>query len=263
MKEFGIIHILVFLLLMLIYQCSGAQDFLVTSRGDTLYGSIKPLMFGVEKKVQLIDANKKKEVYSIFQVRGYKIKEDLYHPVKGPNGYTFMKLIKGGYLSLYAFQLENQVTFDGRFLQRLDGQGIEIPNLGFKKSLISFLDDCEAVVTKIERGDLTKKDTEQIVSEYNNCIRQHSTKTKAIAVQPAPPAEVTEATLDSWNTLESKVKEMTEFEGRANALEMITEIRSKISKGEKVPNFLVQGLKATLNQPELQEDLTAALAQIK
>src|SRR5690348_13070906 len=133
MKNFAVIHILLFLLFLLVYQLAGAQDYLLTSRGDSLTGEVRPLLYGPEKKVQVISADKDKTTYSIFQVREFSSEGEVYQPVKGETGYVFMKLIKPGYLSLYAYQLDNQTRFDGLFLRKMDGQSLSVPNLGFKK----------------------------------------------------------------------------------------------------------------------------------
>ena len=133
MRASVVIHILLFFLLMLVYQCASAQDYVLTARGDSLTGEVKPLFYGPEKRVQLTDASKEKNTFSLFEVRGFSHDGDIYHPIKGDEGYVFMKLLKSGYLSLYAFQPENQTRFDGLFLRKLDGEGMTVPNLGFKK----------------------------------------------------------------------------------------------------------------------------------
>jgi hypothetical protein len=258
MKTFGIIHIILFLVLMLVYQCMSAQDFAVTTKGDTITGSIKPLTFGPDKKVQVTSADKKKTVIPIFQVKSYSLKGETYQPVKGPNGYTFMKLLKAGYVSLFAFQLENQTSYDGRYLLKRDGTGTEVPNLSFKKITARFFSDCPIVETKIDDGTYGKKDIETIIDEYNACINGRTAEhTQAIATRTEQVKKIT-----SWDTLEEKVKALSDFDGKTNALEMIGEIKNKISKSEKVPNFLINGLKGTLTQPELQGDLEAALKEL-
>src|SRR5688572_8747735 len=122
MRSFSIIHIVLFLILMLAYQCAAAQDYVITTKGDTITGVVKPLNFGADKKVQVAEPGKKKTVYSLFQVNSFSLSGDMFKPVKGPAGYTFMKIIKPGYLSLLAFQQENQTTYDGMYLLKRDGQ---------------------------------------------------------------------------------------------------------------------------------------------
>jgi len=259
MKSLGIIHILLFLILLFAYKCAGAQDYVVTTLGDTLRGEVKPLFYGVDKKVQLRGADKKKEVYPMFKVTAFHYKDETYQPIKGPDGYTFMKVVKSGYLSLYSFQMPNQISFDGLFLSRKDGTGMEVPNLSFKKFMKNFLEDCPSVVDRIDNGDLGKKELHQIVDEYNQCM---SSKTidhgKIIEMQVEQNRH-----LIPWNTLEEKVRAESDFEGKSNALEMIKEIKSKITGNESIPHFLIDGLKSALPQDIFKEDLENALRQIE
>jgi hypothetical protein len=258
MRSFGIIHLLLMLLIILVYKCAGAQDYVVTSKADTLYGEVKPLFYGVDKKVQLKQEGEKKVVYPMFQVRSFFYKGEQYQPVKGPEGYTFMKLQKAGYLSLFSYQLPNQVTFDGLYLVKMDGKSMEVPNISFKKAMQRFLEDCPSVADKIDKGDLSKKDLHKIIDEYNACISDNTVDHgKIIAEQK----EATEA-VNTWDKLEEKVKAEPDFDGKTNALEMIAEIKNKVSRSEKVPNFLIEGLKTTLTQESLQADLANALKEI-
>src|SRR5687768_16695396 len=127
-----------------------AQDYIVTLQGDTIKGDVRALAYGSERKVQITEPGKKKVVHPFYKVKSFSINGEVFQPVKGPNGYAFMKPIKVGYLSLYAFQNENQTSYDGMFLLKKDGTGIEVPNLTFKKGMRNFLDDCPEIAAKIE-----------------------------------------------------------------------------------------------------------------
>ncbi len=235
-----------------------AQDYLITQKGDTLKGEIKPLAYGVDKKVQLTEAGKKKVVYPFFSVKSFSYKGEIFQPVKGPDGYTFMKLLKSGYLSLLSFQSANQVTYDGQYLLKRDGAGTEVPNLSFKKVMKKFLDDCPLVADKIDNDELNKKNLAQIVDEYNVCIDSHSIDhKKVIATRNEQIKKVS-----AWDLLEEKVKTQPDFEGKANALEMINEIKGKISTSQKIPNFLVDGLKNSLKEDVFKVELENALKEI-
>jgi len=259
MKSFGIIHIFLLLLLLLVYKCTNAQDFLVTSKGDTVIGQIKPLLYGVDKKIQITpEGAKKKTVYPMFQVKQYRYKDAIYQPVKGPDGYTFMKVLISGYLSLYNYQLPNQSTFDGMYMMKLDGKGMEVPNITFKKAMKNFLEDCPEVVEKIDNGDFSKKDLNTIIAEYSQCVDARTIDhAKVIAEQDAQAHQMT-----AWDTLEAKVKSEPDFEGKQNALEMIAEIKGKIAKSEKIPNFLIEGLKSSLPGDTFKVDLDNAIKEI-
>jgi hypothetical protein len=258
MKKFTVIHILLFVLMMLVYQCASAQDYIITTRGDSLTGEVRPLLFGPEKKVQLIADGNEKTTYSLFDVRLFSSKGDIYHPLKGEKGYVFMKLLESGYLSLYAFQMENQTRFDGLMLKKLDGASIIVPNLGFKKYVSQFLEDCPDVSAKVREGELGKKNLKEMIDAYNACIDNRTVDHgKIIADQNEQKEKIS-----AWISLEEKVR-AKEFNEKENAIEMIAEIRKKIQRQENIPNFLLEGLKNSLEGTGLSEDLREAIAEVR
>ena len=242
--------------ILLLFRSAYAQDFLVTVQQDTIRGEIKPLLYGSEKKVQVTEPGKKKVAYPFFKVKAYSLNGEVFQPVKGPYGYTFMKLLKSGYLSLLSFQAENQTTYDGLWMLKKDGDGMEVPNLTFEKGMKKFLSDCPALVKKIDNDALNKKDLHQIVDEYNTCM------TNPPPVVEKPVASKPTKSLAAWEALESNVKSQPDFPEKANALDMIGEIKSKISTDQKVPNFLIEGLKSSLPQDVFKADLDNALKEI-
>ncbi len=252
MKQFSFIHILLFILMLVVYHCSHAQDFVVPVRGDTIKGAVRPTGMGITQRVQITPEDGKKKSFGVTEVRSFRYKDEVYHPVKGLDGYVFMKMLREGYLSLYGFQPANQTSYDGRFLSRRDGQGMEVPNLTFKKSISRFLADCPAVADKVDAGELGKRDIELIVDQYNACVTKNTTA-----------AAVENQKLTPLDALEQKVKGKAEFPGKSDALDMITEIKKKVQRQEKVPNFMIEGLKGTLsNQTDLAPELEATLKQL-
>jgi hypothetical protein len=237
-----------------------AQDYVITSKRDTLVGEVKPILYGAEKKVQITTSDKKKTTFPITQTSAYLYKGERFEPVRTDKGYTFMKVIKPGYLTLYAFQMENQMTFDGLFLVKRDGTRTEVPNLSFKKVMTRFLSDCSSVSTRIDQGDLGKKELNNIVDEYNLCI---SSRTQDASQAMARRQEQIKKS-SPWDNLEDKVKAEPDFNGKKDAIDMITDIKGKIARSEKVPNFLLEGLKSSLTtQPGLKEALDAALKEVQ
>lgn len=258
MKNFCVIHILLFILLMLVYQRAGAQDYILTTRGDSLTGEVKPLLYGSEKKVQISFSDEKKTTLSLFEIRAYSQAGETFRPVKGENGYVFMKLIKAGYLSLYAFQQDNQMRYDGLFLMKLDGDGMVVPNLGFKKYIAKFLDDCPQVSDKINQGELGKKNLTAIVDGYNECIESRTIDHKKVIVQQQEQT----TKISAWDSLEESIK-AKDFKEKTDALEMIGEIKEKIKREEKIPNFLLEGLKNSLHETGLTTELDHAISEIR
>ena len=254
------VQILFLLVCLLGYTISSAQsDYVITTKGDTLTGKVKYLNYGYEKKVQLI--NDKKTIYSIIQTTGFKMDNEIYHTVRFGQSYTYMKVIKSGYLSLYAFQQPNKMTWDGSLLLKKDGSSIEVPNLGFKKGMKKFLGECGLLTERIENGELGKGEILEIVDMYNKCIDTNTQNQNLIA---QTSKDENSQKLTSWDQLEADVKKLENFAGSKDALEMIGEIKTKIRKGEKIPNFLIEGLKENLkDQGSIRESLEKALAEIK
>ncbi len=238
--------------------CAFGQDFLITAKGDTLQGDIKPLLYATDKKVQITEPGKKKVIYPLFKIKSYTLKGETFQPVKGPSGYTFMKLLKSGYLSLYAFQSENQVNFDGTYLLKKDGNGMELPNLSFKKGMKKFLEDCPEVANKIEGDELNKKDLDKIIDQYNSCIENRTVNHEKIIATRVERSK----TISAWDVLEEKIKTQPDFDGKGNALEMVGEIKSKISASQKIPNFLLEGLKSSLKSEVFKPELENALKEV-
>ena len=256
MKNLTVIHILLFVLMMLVYQCATAQDYVLTTKGDSLTGEVKPLLYGPEKRVQIL-SNDDKNSFTLFEVREFSSEGDVYHPVKGDNGYVFMKLIQPGYLTLYGYQMENQTRFDGFFLKKMDGEGITVPNLGFKKYISQFLEDCPDIVARVRSGELGKKNLSELVTAYNECVDSRTVDhSKVIAEREQRTIKI-----NAWDSLEERIREK-DFSEKKNSLEMIAEIRKKIERREAIPNFLVEGLKNSLKDTGLEGDLAQALSQI-
>jgi hypothetical protein len=235
-----------------------AQDYLVTTKGDTLFGEVKPILMGIEKKVTLITPDKTKTTYSILQVRSYQLHRNEYHTVRMSSGYTFMKLLKPGYLSLYAFQGENQNTFNVLFLKKSDGATLEVPNLNFKKLMKNFLQDCAVVADSIESGAWGKRELDKIVSEYNKCI---SGKSPDTSIKTEQSVEQSINVTPHWDVLKEKINKMTAFENRNDVLDMIADVNGKISRGERLPDYLIKALKSALSNTDLLPDLEIALNQ--
>ena len=250
-----------FILFLFNGQLNGhCQDFVVTTKGDTLKGKVKLLMTSFEKKVQVINETKQKTTLSILQTKTVQVDKDRFDPVRFNNTYTFMKLQKGGYLSLYGFQLEKQNSFDGQYLLKMDGKGIEVPNLGFKKIMASFLTDCNVISEAVTAGNYGRNDLNKLIDDFNACINKNSTYPPTTTT---PLPRVNESKLEIWTALESKVQ-ASSLETKAESLEMIGEIKSKINKGEKLPKFLTEGLKSNLESDALlSSELTKALSTIE
>ena len=128
------------------------SNFAITIKGDTIKGSVKILTYDLLDRVQVV-VDKKKKNYTALEIKALSINGEIFNTVKYDKGYRYMKLLKSGFLSLYGFRLPNQSSYDGQYLLKRDGTGMEVPNLTFKKSMIAYLSDCAEITERIKSGD--------------------------------------------------------------------------------------------------------------
>jgi len=234
-----------------------AQNYVVTTKGDSLVGKVKFLTYDLLDRVQI--ASEKKTILTALQVRSIGLDGQIYKPSRHGNAIQFMKVIKSGYLNLYGFRIENQSGYDGRMLVRLDGKSIEVPNLGFKKMLIEFLEDCETVTAKIKSGELGRKNLETIIDTYNNCM---GNKTKEILKQ-VTIVETSKDKLSAIAALRSKIEKANDPKSK-DALDLLADIEAKVKKGDTIPNYQIEALKGLVaNIPDTSKELEEALALLK
>ncbi len=245
------------------YTALAQSDYLVTTKSDTIKGELRILSYDRIDRVQVVVDNKK-EMYTAIQILILKKGEGFFKPVQFDQSIRLMKIIKSGYLSLYGFKLPNMSTFDGRFLAKLDGSSMELPNLGFKKILASYVEDCNGLSVKIKNGDLTKSDIEEIVETYNECLSNQKpvvTVTQESASAPVSPDKTNQ--LESIRNLKNKIMEQT-FSSKNDALDILRDIESKVGRNENVSNYMLDGLKSALKeQATLVEDIDKLVTLFK
>ncbi len=240
---------------------SAQTDFAVTSKGDTLRGRVKILTYDLLDRMQ-VTVDKKKKIYTALQVKALSVDGVTYHTVKYDKGYRYMKLIKSGFLSLYGFRLPNQSSYDGQYLLKKDGTGMEIPNLTFKKSMANFLSSCDEVESRIKNGDLGRRDVDQIIDRYNSCLQFKTEKNKIEAVPEPTPIESEK--MMAINSIISKVEGSADFSSKNDALDLLKDMRSKVGRNEILPNYLTKEIKNSLGaQPQFAEELDKLLLLLK
>lgn len=251
-----------FIVLFLIGLSAFAQsDYLVTTKSDTIKGALRILSYDQLDRVQITN-NGKKEMYTAIQILILKKDEGFYKPVQIDQSIRLMKIIKSGYLSLYGFKFPNQSTFDGRYLVKLNGSSMEVPNLGFKKMMANYLEECSELSLKLKNGDLGKGNIEEIIDAYNACL----SKEKTVAAQE--PVSTTESLnktqqIEAIQNLKNKIKEQT-FSSKEDALDILRDIETKVDRNENVSNYLLDGLQSALkDQATLSEDLEKLIVLFK
>jgi hypothetical protein len=243
------------LVLLSVQLCVGQSDYAILTNGDTLRGEMKLIIFENLDRLQ-INVDGKKANYTSLQVKSYRKEGKRYESVKYSNTYRFMRVIKSGYLSLFAFNTTLSPTWDGLYLKKMDDTGREVPNLGFRKILSNYLSDCPTIQSKIQKGEIRKSELNDIVDLYNNCIEAKTAPvTNTITKAPTEKINLVQSVIDNVNA--------EEFLTKKDALEVLNEVKSKVAKGETIPNFLFESLKSyLLDKPDLlkkAEDLITLL----
>jgi len=250
-----------FLAFMLLSCTAGAQSsYLITSKADTLFGKIRILSYDRIDRVQ-IETDKKKEIFTALEVLFVQIDSQVYKPIQYESKVMLMKLLIPGYLSLYAFKFPDKNYYDGRFLVRLDGTSMEVPNIGFKKILGEYLENCETVSNQVKNGELVKKELDKIINDYNICVkdRKNAVQTQVVT-EPVLIENETSIAIESF----IKKIESEDFPTKKDALDLLRDIQVKAGKNETIPNYLSEGLKSYLSSiPSLAEDLNKLLELLK
>ncbi len=250
---------LITFLLSCICLSSYGQDYLVTNKGDTLRGTIKPMSYDLLDRVQ-VSQNKKKTTLTGLQVRVFLYDGHLYHPIRRENTIRFMQLLKPGYLSLYAYRFENQSNFDGRLLVKRGGSMLDVPNLNFKKLLSSFLTECSTVREKVMSGDYGRKNLDQVINEFNACVENGTLavmKADSVAVESNRKALPLE-------DLKKTVAGLQDFNSKKDALDLINDMLDKVKGSRSIPNYQMEALKGFLQGNETTKDgLEKVLTMLK
>ena len=236
---------------------ANGQDFVVTLKNDTLRGQAKIMAYDLIDRIQ-INEMKKKSQFTAIQVRSAFISNQYYQPVRTENGYQMMRLIKPGFLGLYLARRSNSLSYEVQYLVKRDGSSIEVPNLSFKKTMSSFLKDCVIMNEKIEKGELGRRNLDQIVTEYNLCLDNQAKS--AIA---AAPIALEDPRLVAIVALKGKL-ESSSLPAQKDALDILNDLREKVRTKQTVPNYLLESLKGLLKDtPDCQSELEKVLSALK
>lgn len=238
-----------------------AQEFAITLKGDTLRGKLRYYSYDNLDRLQVTAKNKKKANFTAVQVQKFVKDGATYQPIRYENSIRFMKVIKSGYLSLYAFSVTQQNLFDGRYLLKRDNSGVELPNISFKKILGKYLSDCPALKDKIENGDLHKGDIEKIVDEYNACIEANTVR--MMATTNTGTTSYNNEKIEAVKKLKGKV-EAENFLTKKDVVDLLNDMQNKLARNEAIPNFLTEGLKSYLaDTPDLSKAADELITLLK
>lgn len=245
------------LLLSLIVLCSfaaNAQDYVVTIQKDTLYGEVEVLLPDEFYEEVSISVNGDKQRIKSYQLLEVFSDSSIYHPAKIQNKYRLLKLIEGGYLSLYLYRADQTYDFNTYYLLKSTTEGMIVPNISFRKRVTEFLSDCDEVVTKLDDKTYKKNDLVEIIKDYNICLEKY-TQNKFDNSAPVLQEEDRSA-LALITSIEHKIKS----EGNDELETLLGDIKQKVKSGSTVPSYLISALKEQTSALEgLKEEVDQLL----
>jgi hypothetical protein len=147
------------------------------------------------------------------------------------------------------------MNYDGRLLVLRSGSILEVPSIGFKKHVSNFLSDNEALAARIQDGDFDKKDLDKIIYEFNSFIGKNTIETE----QQMELESSLSPKLDAIDEILEAVRS-SNMEAKSETLEMLTELKDKMSNDKSIPQYLSNALKENLkSQHELVKKLESVL----
>lgn len=243
------------LLTLLVVSCSlggYAQDFLVTTKQDTLRGRLSISSYPTMDKV-VVSINKKKAEYPGTSVLVLVLDSQVYKPVRTIEAYRLMKLSRAGMVSLFYARQSPGTPYNVPFVVKRNGEAMEVTSLRFKKSMSNFLEDCSSIKDKIEQDKLGKKDLEKIIDEYNLCLEQQTRKAMVSSEDPR---------LVALNTMNNRFEQDATI--TSDARDILKDLYAKVRENKSIPNYLLEGLRESLkDRKEYQEDLETLILKLK
>lgn len=214
-----------------------AQDQLVLASGDTLSGKIEILLPSRLYEEIMFENDEGKQRYKAFQFVSFIDDGTPYRTVKFGDKYRVMEVKLDGYLSLLRYRTDEAFAFNAQFLSKRGAEGIEVPNFTFKKSMSKFLDDCGPIQEALEAGQYRKKDIEDLVVAYNDCMAA-KTENRMEEYREKDILEKSMPLIDEF----ANVKKQSEKMGDEELTNMLDDVILKLKSAEPVPNYLKNAL---------------------
>ena len=171
-----------------------------------------------------------------------------------------MREVISGYLGLYRFRTDKSYEFATRFLYKASNEGMEVPNITFKRAVANFLGECPSVQQDVKDKVYKNSNIDEMIAAFNACLNKK------------PQFVVEEKKEKKQKVKESKelqlIKSITENLSGENISEelatLLKDIKGKITNGDKVPSYLKSALQeATKEYSAVEKDVTELIALLK
>lgn len=232
------------------------NDYVVTLVRDTLHGNVGIHTDKLFDRVHIQGEDQKKKFLLANQVLAVSYKGEMYRPIKFLSKLMFMQVLQDGYLTLFGYRIENQVTYEGRLLVKRDGSLMEVPNISYKKLMVNFLNDCPTIAKEVNAGAWPKNQLTELIDNYNKCMENTSMGDLLIVKGDAKKIE---AVIQFNKKIESLA-----FNDKEPVLELIDDIQQKVEANKSVPQYQLDALSNYLrDQREVRSDLEKLIKQLK
>ncbi|WP_323756253.1 hypothetical protein [Roseivirga sp.] len=251
-------YLFIFTLLLLFSITAMGQDILTRRSGETMTGDVQLLSDSDGIPYAVVKNGKDKETVKLFDIQNISMPEfGLIKPMKIGEQYRFALLVSEDYLSVYKYSTSNRMDdFGMTALQKFGGAAFALPGImGFKNLMTDYLSDCKEVSNKIEEKELKRGDIDQIVEDYNGCIAlKNSTQQENVSYYNSTASRISETKEALLKDFDKLLKASKQVEDKNVVSEMLSDLTSKLKKGEKVPEYLINALKdAIKNDQKLLE----------
>ncbi len=233
------------------FSAFSQSDVVITLKGDSLTGKASITSNrGNAIQTIILKNDKDKMKFKAYEIKSLLKGDEIYHTRKINGKYQLGLLVKEGYLSIYKISGSEAAAsneFSSSVLIKKDGSQLVVPNIGFKKYVAKFLNDCETVVKGFENDAYKKSDLEKIVKDYNGCIDKNT----AILSEQKVEVNLQPDKVDKIDVLIKAIKEDGSLPELNSVLDMLNDLKSKIKGGSKVPSYLQNALRASLKANEI------------
>ncbi len=249
------------LLLSVTFGSYAQSDRLITVTGDTVAGTIDILLpTDYFEEINFKSDNEKKR-YKAFQFIGFHKDGDFYKSIKHSGKYRIMKEVQSGYMGLYMYRAGDSFDFGSRFLYKITNEGLEVPNITFKKAVAQFVQDCPAVQSAVLDRTYKGSNLDELITAYNDCLGTRPQVRRKAEEKYEPVVIIETEELRLINAISQKLQD----ESISDELRtLLRDVTGKIENGDKVPGYLRSALQEeTQGYKSVKKEVEKLLAALQ
>lgn len=240
---------------------SMGQSYLITLEGDSIVGKYSIHRTSVDNEYIRIKADGEKTEFQATEIKKLVDKRgNIYKPIRAEQRFKIGRVEQSGYVNLYVFtSTGSSQSFNQEILIKLDGSSLIVPGMiGFRKSMTDFLFECEEVNTQIEEGEFKKRDLEEIIEVFNDCMETKNSNT--ILQEERNVGSISNSFNEQTAEFKTLLKYSDYVDNKSDVLDMFNDIIEKIKQNDPIPNYLANLFNNSIAK---DEKLTALYQKLK